>query len=284
MALIPVHFEYRTGLRRQVILNARLSGSWTGAGFHSDQWTTVAMTPFTADDGCPAFRATVQLDDSQIGRSFQWGVAVDTPAAPNHWGIPTEAGGQSGSERNRTFTLDRPGQSERYDLTTCRRLGANKLFVEGRDAPAIRFAVWAPNAQAVGLVRGEPVGGYIDTNGGGVTATIPMRRVAGGIWETEVAADPSLGSFAGYDHTPYMFRITKDDGSIAYRTDLYSRCQIGTGDVDPERGGHWDGTRQDLDGTKSCSVVIDPEQVASVFREVECQRQSRSWPETQVGQ
>ena len=32
------------------------------------------MEPFTAEDGCPAFRASVQLDDSQIGQTFRWGV------------------------------------------------------------------------------------------------------------------------------------------------------------------------------------------------------------------
>ena len=60
--------------------------------------------------------------------------------------------------------------------------------------------------------------------------------------------------------TPYMFRITKDDGRVAYRTDIYSRCQIGSGGRDPENPNPpaWNGTRQDLDGGKSCSVVIDP--------------------------
>lgn len=30
-----------------------------------------------------------------------------------------------------------------------------------------------------------------------------------------------------------MYRITRDDGSIAYRTDLHSRGQIGLGDTNP---------------------------------------------------
>ena len=53
-------------------------------------------------------------------------------------------------------------QTVRYYLTHCRRLGANKLYTNGQP-PAIRFAVWAPNARNVELVRGEPVGGYIGT-------------------------------------------------------------------------------------------------------------------------
>ncbi len=124
-------------------------------------------------------------------------------------------------------------------------------------------------------MRGETTGGYIWNDGRGVTATIPMRRGEAGIWSTDVADDPSLAEFAGFDHTPYMFRVTREDGSIAYRTDLYARCQIGGGDVNPEApGAQWSGRRQDLDGGKSCSVVIDPDLVATQFRE-------DVWPETQ---
>lgn len=281
MALIPVHFEYRTGLRQPYFLNARLTGSWNAAGLSSDQWTVVPMSPFTADDGCPAFRATVQLDDSQIGRTFHWGVSVDTQRAPNLWGIANEAGGTTGTDRNRNFTLQRADQTERYYLTHCRRLGANKLIVDGQQSPAIRFAVWAPNARAVDLVRGSVASGYIYNDGRGVTATIPMQRGDDGIWATNVASDASLGDYGGFDHTPYMFRITRDDGSVAYRTDLYSRCQIGSGRSNPEGSGGdaWNGTPLDLDGTKSCSVVVDPERVVRPFRQLDAQG-NPVWPET----
>ena len=150
-------------------------------------------------------------------------------------------------------------QTERYYLTHCRRLGANKLFVRGRDAPAVRFAVWAPNARNVELVRSRLAGennsegGYIWDDGRGVSAVIPMHRDQDGVWSTDLADSPDLVDFRPCDHTLYMFRITKDDGSIAYRTDLYSRCQIGSGDVDPAHAG-WSGRRQDLDGTKSCAL------------------------------
>jgi 1,4-alpha-glucan branching enzyme len=52
-----------------------------------------------------------------------------------------------------------------------------------------------------------------------------------------------------------MFRVRKDDQteqhpSIAYRTDLYSRCQVGSGRRKPEDRHEgeppWNGTRQDL--------------------------------------
>ena len=117
-----------------------------------------------------------------------------------------------------------------------------------------------------------------------------MHRGEDGIWSTRPADAAALADFAGFDHTPYMFRITKDNGSVAYRTDLYSRCQIGSGKVNPATDPQgWSGRRQDLDGVKSCSVVIDPERVARLFREcrldgqpIECRNGGEPvWPETQ---
>jgi 1,4-alpha-glucan branching enzyme len=113
MAPIPVHFEYLTGLRRQFIDNARLGGNWNATGRRADAWSFTAMTPFTADDGCPAFRATVSLDDSQIGQAFRWGVSVDTRSLAPVWGIPTEVNDRASSERYRVFTLHGAYQTER---------------------------------------------------------------------------------------------------------------------------------------------------------------------------
>lgn len=271
MALIPVHFEYRVGLRQPFIAGARLSGSWNADGFISDDWTSAAMEAFSAEDGCPAFRATASLDESQIGREVRWGVEIDTSYGAGVWGIATEVSRADSTARYRSFSLQQPDQTERYHLTHCRRLGANKLLLGGQ--PAVRFAVWAPNARAVELVRGDTEGGYIWNDGRGVTAAIPMHRIENGIWETRVEDAAELSDFAGFDHTPYMFRITKEDGAVAYRTDLYSRCQIGTGRVNPETEA-WSGRRQDVDGAKSCSVVVDPERVTRLFRE-------DVWPETQ---
>ena len=275
MALIPVNFEYLTGLRRPFLVSARLTGSWNAQGFASQQWSSTTMQPFTAEDGCPAFRATVQLDDSQIGQSFRWGVTAGTPDRPDVWGIASEINEAASTERNRTFTLRAANQTERYYFTHCRRLGANKLTMNGQTA--IRFAVWAPNADNVELVQGERAGGYIWNDGRGVVSTIPMRRGEDGIWSTDVADAAALADFRNFDHQPYMFRITKEDGTVAYRTDLYSRCQIGSGGKNPDapRQGEapWDGTRQDVDGSKSCSVVIDPDQVCELYDE-------GVWPET----
>ena len=123
-------------------------------------------------------------------------------------------------------------------------------------------------------------GGYVGNDGGGVSATIPMRRGDDGIWSTDLADAPELANFAAFDHTPYMFRITKDDGSVAYRTDLYSRCQIGSGEIDPATSNtSWSGLCRDLDGSKSCSVVVDPERVTEDFDETDAQGRT-IWPET----
>lgn len=135
------------------------------------------------------------------------------------------------------------------------------------------------------LVFGDRDSGYIYSDGRGINQQLPrigMRRDAAGIWSTDGAVEPTLVDFAALAHQPYMYRITRDDGSVAYRTDLYSRCQIGSGRVDPEdseHGSSWDGTRFDADGAKSCSVVVDPESVCRSFRQLDTQGQP-VWPET----
>jgi 1,4-alpha-glucan branching enzyme len=295
MALIRLKFEYLTGLRRPLLVGARLAGTFDAQGSSSQQWSSTTMQPFTAEDGCPAFRATVQLDDSQIGQTFRWGVSVDTPDRPNVWGIPTEVNDAESTERTRTFTLRAANQTERYYLTHCRRLGANKLVTNGQTA--IRFAVWAPNARNVELVRGsvdgQPSkrrrtvfladtlrGGYIyDSTRADDLAGISMQRGDDGVWTTD-AGHPDLADFAALDHTLYMFRITKDDGSVAYRTDLYSRCQVGSGGTNPEaENASWSGLCRDLDGSKSCSVVVDPDRVTTQFEEQDSKGKP-VWPET----
>jgi 1,4-alpha-glucan branching enzyme len=282
MALIPIYFEYRTGLRTPFLLSARLGGTWDSSGLLAESWSFRPMEAFTADDGCPAFRTTIELDDSQIGQTFRWGTSVDIAAEPNRWGLPTEVSDAGSGARERLFTLRGPGQTERYYLTHCHHLGANKMFVEGRAEPAIRFAVWAPNARAVELVFGDRESGYIYPDGRGINQQLPrvaMNQDGDGVWAADGTVAPELADFATFDHQPYMYRITRDDGSVAYRTDLYSRCQIGSGRVDPARDSSWSGRRFDVDGTKSCSVVIDPDNVCRPFRQVDPQGEP-VWPET----
>src|SRR5262249_2375150 len=100
----------------------------------------------------------------------------------------------------------------------------------------------------------------------------PLTRGAGGVWESD-PQQPELRTFETFNHVPYMFRICKDDGTLAYRTDLHSRCQIGYGGRRPEAGADT-GRTLDLDGSVSCSVVVDPDEVTTAFTEP-------VWPETQ---
>jgi 1,4-alpha-glucan branching enzyme len=257
-----------------------------------------------ADDGCLCFRVTVSLDEGELGRWFQWGVSFGCPDGSEIWAIPTEVKDRFSRDRHRSFQLCGPDQEEQYYLTHCRRLGANKcLKTDG--TTGIRFAVWAPNARNVEVVlgtiwdRNDPrrtpavaslpfsdiAGGYIANDGTGMNlddGPFRMRLTGDGVWETDTT-DSALADFRTFDHKPYMFRVTKDDGSIAYRTDLYSRCQIGYGSFNPG-GAHFGGLLSALDGSASCSVVIDPDRVTRYFKEeppylVTTPQPTRVWPE-----
>ena len=265
MALIPVCFVYLTGLRQNLFSNVRLTGSWDAQGRHSDTWTTWPMEAVDAEDGCPAFEATAMVDDQQDVGLLRWGVILNGPGGQDLWGIPTEVGDHASRQQHRVVDPSRLREEQRYYLTHCRRLGANKHFTGSSSQPAIRFSVWAPNATAVELVFGDAASGYIANDGTGMVPPGPftMSRDADGVWTTTAA--PELERFADLDHRPYMFRITNEQGRVVYRTDIYSRCQIGRGKLDPAHlppGQTFSNLPEDLDGTVSCSVVVDPEQVS----------------------
>ncbi|MFM2303589.1 MAG: hypothetical protein RLZZ135_999 [Cyanobacteriota bacterium] len=260
--MATVQFTYFTGLRRSFINNVRLTGTWDSNGRYSDQWATLSMQQTTAEDGCPCFTATVNLDDSQIGQQFRWGVILDVPAGNNLWGIMTEENDLNSRERDRTFTLQAPNsaiQQESYYLTHCRRLGAQKSY-NGAAQPGIQFAVWAPNARNVEVVFGQSSGYIADTGVGEDTSRprLSLSRLGDGTWQTNGAAP--LANFTAFDRLPYMFRVTKADGQVAYKTDIYSRCQMGKGRIDPSESA-FSGDYRQLDGSVSCSVIIDPDTV-----------------------
>jgi 1,4-alpha-glucan branching enzyme len=260
-----VQFTYLTGLQRSIFSNVSLTGSWDANGRSSPTWTTVPMQSILAEDGCPAFRATVTFDDTQIDREFQWGVRLDAPADNNIWGIVTESNSNNLVERDRRFILQNLGNQPQlvtYYLTHARRLGAQKHYSNGSNHPGVQFSVWAPNARNVEVVFGNNSSGYIADDGVGIDSTRPpvaMSRQPDGVWQTN--SETALADFTAYGRSPYMFRVTKDDGNVAYKTDLYSRCQIGKGQTRPAPGTHYAGTYPELDGLVSCSVVVDPETV-----------------------
>jgi 1,4-alpha-glucan branching enzyme len=293
MATIPVQFVYLTGLKQEIFRNVRLAGNWDSDGRYSNQWSIVPMQQTIGEDECPSFKTSVNFDATQVGWRFRWGVMLDGPAGSNQSGIVTEIKDHTSTDRYRTFELkaaDGSGsmQEERYYLTHCRRLGAQKHYKKGQNGPGIRFAVWAPNAQEVEVVFGtiwdsdDPrrspsdgplpteriAGGYIANDGRGMHPTMgpfKMLRQEDGTWVTEDTF-PALSDFAKFDHRPYMFKVTKDDGTVVYRTDLYSRCQIGAGKDNPGGSAYY-GSIRALDGTVSCSVVVDPDLVTKHFRE-----------------
>ena len=167
---MAVQFTYLTGLKRSIFQNVRLTGSWDENGRYSQTWINLPMQSIVAEDGCPAFTATVTLDDSQIDREFRWGVILDAPSANNIWGILTEENDSNSTQRDRRFVLQNLGnqpQLETYYLTHCQRLGSQKYYLNGTTTPGVQFSVWAPNAQNVEVVFGNS-SGYIADDGSGI--------------------------------------------------------------------------------------------------------------------
>jgi 1,4-alpha-glucan branching enzyme len=257
-----VEFRYLTGIRSAGFTAARLRGSWDEAGSFAEPWTDRPMVAFTAEDGCPGFRLSVELDAAGVGRPFHWGVVLDGPRGTNVWGIPTESNDPLAIERFRTFGLRAgPGQHEDYHLTFARRLGARKHFTPGRP-PEVSFAVWAPHAQRVDVVFARRERPYIFDSGDGIDparAPLALTRGDDGIWHG-LLHEP----FASAEGLPYLYRILTEQGDVRYRTDVFSRRQAGHGDVLPEHGG-WDGRVETLDGSVSCSLVVADDQVITAL-------------------
>ncbi|CAI7979277.1 MULTISPECIES: alpha-amylase family glycosyl hydrolase [unclassified Parafrankia] len=283
---VRVDVVYHTGVGRRIANGARLVGSWDEHGLQAGSWSSTPMEEFTAEDGCAAYRATVTVDAS-VSRTFDWGVWLTRPDGSQVWGIPAEVPDPGATEQVRRFEVGPgcgPVVRAEFRLAAHRHNGARRVLPVGsRDLGSpvstvstgggsggpsghsgsgaavssdarerIRFRVWAPHALAVEVAFAGP-GGYIADDGHGedeLITRLPMRQVGGGWWE---AAAPGFADWVG---RRYLYRVTRDDGSVAWRSDMYSAQQCGTGDVDP-CGAHHDGPAEDLDGSVSCSVVVD---------------------------
>jgi 1,4-alpha-glucan branching enzyme len=252
MCPIRVHFRYCPGLSGSPFRNLRLCGSWDQAGRSAAPWSQTPMRPTVDDDGRAAFDAEVGFDEGAVGTVFRWGVLLDAALGQDLWGIAAEVADESSTAREQSFTLapadpQAGPQTVVYYLTQCGRLGVRPE----PNAPGIRFSLWAPNARSVDLVFADPAHCYIADDGTGTVESFPMTRSDGGIWRAR------LDSFADAVGRPYMFHVNKDDGTTAYRTDLWSYKQIGAGNVNPG-GQRYTGLPTDLEGPQSCSVVCDP--------------------------
>jgi 1,4-alpha-glucan branching enzyme len=260
-----VKFTYDTGLRRKLFRNVRLLGSWDAAGRHANGWSECPMQEVVAPDGASVFEAEVALDPSGVGQEFAWRVIVDGPLGLDRDGIVTEQPGLRHDSLCVKFKLGARDTEQRYFLTHVRRLGARKMRDANGEECGFRFAVWAPNAQAVEVVFGDPASGYIADDGTGIDPGKPVIRLAkdrDGVWSAAPATTPELRAYADLLGAPYMYRIKREDGSVRYRTDLHSRGQIGTGDENPN-GAPYHGTPAALDGVVSCSLVIDTDVVSA---------------------
>jgi 1,4-alpha-glucan branching enzyme len=219
-----VHFHYVTGLARSPFTAADLRGSWDGWAPHAMQQTA------------QGFAAAIELAPGD----YRWGVELDQRV----WGIMAEVHDVNSTAQERELTVGETDVVARYELTRHRLMGAR------RTDSGIAFTAWAPNAQAMEVVFGGD-SGYIADDGHGGGETLPMERIGDGLWRAEAA------DFDGFVGRRYMYRVTREGGLPALRTDMYSLHQIGSGAFNP-RGQHYDGAPEDLDGTPSCSVVVAP--------------------------
>jgi 1,4-alpha-glucan branching enzyme len=258
-----VTFVYDTGIRRKLFSNVRLRGTWDQAGKVNENWAETPMREVQGSDGAWTFEARVELAESERGKDFMWSVLHDGPLGLDRQGVVTEQQGEGHEALHRTFTLTEGANEQRYYLTHVRRLGARKVRVPGKEECGLRFAVWAPNAQAVEVVFGDPAHGYIADDGTGIDGKRPvitLEKTDDGVWVAWPDKHPELARFDDFAGAPYMYRIRQEDGALAYRTDLHSRAQMGTGDNNPD-GAAYDGSPAQLNGVVSCSLVVDTDVV-----------------------
>lgn len=256
-----VLFIYHTASPEDFFTNVRLKGVWTPEGFPGDPYQILPMERFYDASGCVAYKTTVSFPQEAVGKTFSWGVLLDgRDGRADLWGIVTEYGPLDAPGQYCSFTLGDKGSEQTYALSLSPYLGARKLYKEGGDKPGIRFSVWAPHASKVEtLIASRDANGYIWNDGKGIGETYAMDRDASGIWSTS-PDEPGLADYERLRQARYMFRITREDGSVAIRTDIFSRSQAGEGGVNPEET-EWSGQSRDLESTKSCSVIKDPERV-----------------------
>lgn len=141
MCPASVRFSYRPGLLANPFRNVRLAGSWDASGRTAADWSFAPVHPTVDENGCPAFGAEVNFDDSAIAEVLRWGVMLDAPLGEGLWGIASEVDDVGSTARERSFTLQAVAHDETYYLTHCGRFGA--LSQPGSTALAFLFGLRA---------------------------------------------------------------------------------------------------------------------------------------------
>ena len=178
------------------------------------------------------------------------------------WGIPTETTIQILSGSVPVFRPRRRRLKHKlveYYFTIGRCLGAHKLYTSSGSPTTNRVL-------RLGAECGVPSMSSLDCKTAAISMTLvlasirrfrqsSLRKEADGIWES----DPALYAFADLEGKPYMYRITNEQGVVRYRTDLYSREQIGIEAGTIQMARPTMEAFNKFDGTVSCSVVRDPD-------------------------
>lgn len=245
--MIRVEFLYYTGAADILFTRVALMGSWDATGAPTSTWSSVSMTRRVGFDGRLLYQCSVDFPDRAAGIRFEWGVQVTTAAGTIKWGVPAEVKSADDTRCVRNFVVRVGGQREEYYLSHLSRRGA---LLHVNDRTRVRFSVWAPNAQAAAVVFVNPANGYVSDAGVGVVSRTALMRDAEGVWSADVVVQD-------IDRTIYMFELINDAGQRVYRTDLHSRCQVGSGAFDPN-GATYTGDPLGLDGRVSASFIMDP--------------------------
>ena len=125
-----------------------------------------------------------------------------------------------------------PGASKiswRVRVPAGRAIDAGKLLAQATDLETLEpYAVrFGETVESIALTRGT------------TEARIrSLNRV-----DPKEALAP--GTFAGFNGAPYMYRLVDAQGEAVYRTDIFSRSQIGTGTIDPAEA-PWPGTLEPM--------------------------------------
>lgn len=204
LAVVEQRFVYDAGPHANNLEHLRLRGSFRveGSAYVFDpSWggeppTTIEMTRL--DDRRWVATLPLRLDGAR--HDWRWGAVADTPAGRDQWVVF--------GEDDLSFDPAAPGRTTTYAPLTYGERGATA----GPDGK-LRFALWAPQANAVSVRVWAP---------GETPRRWPLVRAPDGTW---TASTPL--AFAAAVGRAYAFEVTPADGSTVLRPDPYARLVQG---------------------------------------------------------